>query len=81
MRWVYEKNSFSDSGYVDSGKICLTGCKKLAVTWKNYDGTVLEVDENIKKGTIPECNGENPTRPSDNDTDYAFKGWSPTIWA
>lgn len=59
--------------------ICLTGCKKLTVTWKNYDGTVLEVDENIKKGTIPEYNGEKPTRPSDNDNDYAFKGWSPTI--
>lgn len=23
------------------------------VTWKNYDGTVLETDKNVKKGTKP----------------------------
>lgn len=59
--------------------ICLAGCKNFTVTWKNYDGTVLEVDENVKKGDIPQYNGENPTKPSDDDNDYVFSGWSPTI--
>ena len=31
------------------------------VTWLNYDQTVLEVDENVKKGTIPSYDGKAPT--------------------
>ena len=29
------------------------------VTWKNHDGTVLEVDENVEEGTYPVYDGEN----------------------
>ena len=63
--------------------ICLFGCKDtpetFTVTWVNYDGTVLETDENVAKGATPEYNGDVPTRASDETYNYAFSGWSPEI--
>ena len=49
------------------------------VTWVNYDGTVLEVDENVEYGTRPQYNGATPTRPSTSQYVYTFSGWSPSI--
>ena len=63
--------------------ICLFGCKDTTevfkVTWENYDGTVLKVDENVAKGTTPEYTGDVPTKPSDADYDYEFDKWSPEL--
>ncbi|MBQ3904068.1 MAG: leucine-rich repeat protein, partial [Eubacterium sp.] len=36
------------------------------VKWKDYDGTVLETDENAVQGVIPTYDGETPSRASDN---------------
>ena len=44
------------------------------VTWVNYDNEVLEVDENVPKGTLPTYDGETPTR-----TDFIFTGWDPEV--
>ena len=49
------------------------------VTWENYDGTILEVDENVKKGSIPEYNGETPTRENDENYRYSFKEWDKVL--
>lgn len=49
------------------------------VTWENYDGTILEVDENVKRGTMPEYNGETPLRESDENYKYIFKGWNKVL--
>ncbi len=47
------------------------------IKWKNYDGTMLETDENATQGAIPTYDGETPTKPSDNTNSYYFKGWEP----
>ena len=49
------------------------------VTWKNWDGTVLEVDEDVRRGSYPEYNGETPTRPDEGAYYYSFSGWSPRL--
>ena len=52
------------------------------VTWKNYDGTVLETDTNVPYGTIPTYDqAEDPVHSPDGRTYFAFAGWDPTIAA
>nr|MCR5184862.1 hypothetical protein [Bacilli bacterium] len=58
---------------------CGGGTPKYTVTWKNYDGNVLEVDENVKKGETPSYDGTAPTKEGDAQYSYAFKGWDPAI--
>ena len=49
------------------------------VTWKNYDGTVLETDSNVSSGAMPEYNSAAPTRATDATYAYYFKGWDKEI--
>ena len=55
---------------------------KFTVTWKNYDGTVLDTDE-VLAGETPEYKGEEiPTRPEDTQFIYTFADkWFPAITA
>ena len=46
------------------------------VTWKNYDGTTLRTDS-FNHGTTPTYSGETPTKPSTDQFDYTFSGWTP----
>ena len=49
--------------------------RTFTIQWLNYDGTVLETDENVPLGAMPEYNGETPFRPSDEKNNYKFFGW------
>ena len=49
------------------------------VTWKNYDGTELEKDENVPYGTVPTYDGSTPTKPGDAEHNYTFHSWDPAI--
>ena len=61
--------------------LTITGCKwdnKLVyytVTWKNYNGEILEIDENVPEGEMPSFDGETPLKESDEDYKYIFKSW------
>ena len=48
------------------------------VIWQNDDGTVLEKDT-AAYGTMPEYNGDTPTKKSDDKYSYSFTGWTPDI--
>ena len=50
------------------------------VTWKNEDGTVLELDENVEYGSHPSYDKETlPTKPDDTYYTYEFAGWNPEL--
>ena len=49
------------------------------VTWKNYDGSVLEVDENVSYGATPSYDGNTPTKPDSDGYRYTFTGWTPEV--
>ncbi len=61
--------------YVDSE----TESLPITVIWKNYNGEVLEVDNNVRYGTMPSYDGATPTKPSDDDHSYSFSGWYPNL--
>ena len=49
------------------------------ITWENYDGTVLEIDENVSYGTMPTYDGTTPIKESDDRYNYIFAGWTPEL--
>ena len=60
--------------------LLLTSCQAASrptflVRWLNYDGSVLEVDEEVVDGSMPHYDGEEPVRPKDDDYSYRFVGW------
>lgn len=47
---------------------------KYTVTWNNWDGTLLELDEDVEAGSLPSYDGAVPEREGE-DCFYIFKGW------
>ena len=49
-----------------------------SVVFKNWDGTILYTT-NVIEGHTPTYNGNIPARPSDEQYNYTFNGWTPSL--
>ena len=49
--------------------------KTYTVTWKNWNGTVLETDTDVEYNSDPSYDGKEPTRAADAQYTYTFNGW------
>lgn len=58
---------------------CKDKGKVYTVTWKNFDGEVLETDSDVKEGTVPTFDGATPAKQGDEQYSYVFAGWEPAI--
>ena len=48
--------------------------RKYAITWTNYDNTVIQVDS-VEYNTLPTPPATNPERPSEGCSEYIFRDW------
>ena len=72
-----------NTGVISAGcLVCYHGVvlppQACVITWKNYDGTVLETDT-VYTGDTPTYDGPTPSKPSDSEYNYVFAGWTPDI--
>lgn len=51
---------------------------KYQITFYNWDGGLLE-RKDVAYGTVPAYTGMMPTKPSQNNVNYVFSGWTPTL--
>ncbi|NLB84796.1 MAG: BspA family leucine-rich repeat surface protein [Acholeplasmataceae bacterium] len=51
----------------------------LTITWKNDNGKILDINENVKLGETPTYTGPTPVKTATAEFDYTFKGWTPVI--
>ena len=63
----------------DGGGIGSDNPPTYTITWKNWNGTSLETDNNVKKGTTPTYDGATPTRPDNEEYTYTWSGWDPEV--
>ncbi|MBQ9347900.1 MAG: S-layer homology domain-containing protein, partial [Oscillibacter sp.] len=49
------------------------------VTWRNADGTVLEIDKNVEPGALPHYDGPAPEKAGTAAYTYTFQGWDPAV--
>jgi hypothetical protein len=49
-----------------------------AITWLNYDGTVLKIDS-VLGGKVPSYSGATPAKPDEGNYTYTFAGWDAEI--
>ena len=57
------------------------GPKTYNITWKNFDGAVLEVDEGVVEGTVPTYDGPAPSKANTAQFTYTWTGWTPNVEA
>lgn len=78
----WSPNVTSVTGDIEYSATYNSEIRKYTVTWKNSDGTVLEVDDNVLYGTVPTFDSGTPTRTDNRGAvEYTFANWSPEIKA
>ena len=76
---VEESSSTSEESSAPSSSSSNLEDQTFTVTWKNYNGEILEIDYKVKYGSTPSYDFETPTRAEDNEYKYVFIGWTPAI--
>ena len=79
---IYYSPSSSSSSSRTSSSSSFTSSWSVAtyrITWKNWDGTILETDWGVRAGTMPTYDGATPTKPAEGNYSYVFDGWSPNV--
>ena len=69
--WVFYKNTVTEDITLDANWQIID----YTVTFKNYDGTVLEVQNNIHYGDSVVYHGPTPRNTTDDHYIYTFSGW------
>ncbi len=49
------------------------------ITWKNWDGTILETDTDVAYGSTPTYDGTTPTKDGSSQYSYTWTGWTPSV--
>ena len=78
--YFFRNDGLNDGVALNASKEAMLA-KYYNVTWRDWDGTVLETDEHILIGTMPTYDGVAPTRDEDERYTYTFNGWSPSVTA
>lgn len=83
------ENTYAFSGWTPEITVVTTDVEYTAVftsvinsytvIWKNWDGSVLETDENVEYGSTPEYNGATPVHEGTDQYSYEFIGWTPEL--
>lgn len=76
---LFNNNQFEASFEDDKNPPIGPKDKTYKVTWRNFDGSELEVDPDVIENEDPFYNGTTPVKPADENFTYEFSGWSPTI--
>ncbi|MBQ6334600.1 MAG: InlB B-repeat-containing protein [Erysipelotrichaceae bacterium] len=74
--WDHEDFTMDAEDVVIKGSFTIN---RYTVTWKNYDGSDLEIDEEVAYGETPSFDGLTPERKADGRYTYRFKEWTPEI--
>ena len=80
--WTFQGEPWVFYGYSITEDITLTATwvpERYTVTFKNYDGTVLETVQDVSYGTEVTYEGEVPTKPGHDRYTYAFNGWDHSL--
>ena len=92
ISWQWQRNNWNWSTADDCAWACNehfhtwannNSCEidRFQITWKNSDGTTLEIDTWVAYSTTPHYDWATPTSGWDAQYSYTFSGWSPAISA
>ncbi|MCR5693068.1 MAG: DUF6273 domain-containing protein [Bacilli bacterium] len=69
----YQSNTIVDDSVSSTAEQLFT------IIWKDWNGDVLEIDNDVKRGVTPTYDGATPTRADGSECIYLWTGWDPAV--